>query len=282
MEKYKVIIDSTVYLSKDIIKENDLDVASLNVIEGENSYREVEVSVQFIFDEQDKGKSWTTSQPSPGEFLELYEKALADGYEKIFVSGLSKDISGTYQSANLAKNMLDDSEKVYIFDTQLCAFGTEMIALELIRLRNAGEEFEVIIEKINNLIKNSGQMFTVENLFSLVKGGRLSAAKAAIGTVLRVKPIIKVVEGQLKLVNSERTYKKLHRYIINEVKTSSEGYKRLHVYITSQFSPDSTAAMKAEIVATFPDAEISETAYLGPVFSVHIGKKGYGISWCWE
>ena len=282
MERYKIIIDSTVYLSNDLIKENDIDVASLNVIEGDNSYREVEVSVQFIFDEQDKGKSWTTSQPAPGEFLELYEKALAEGYEKIFVSGLSKNISGTYQSANLAKNMLDDSDKVHIFDTQLCAFGTEMIALELIRLRNAGEEFEAIVKKTEDLIKNSGQMFTVENLFSLVKGGRLSAARAAIGTVLRVKPIIKVIEGQLKLVHSERTYKKLHKYIINEVKTSSEGYKRLHVYITSQFSPDSVAAIKAEISNNFPDAEITETAYLGPVFSIHVGRKGYGISWCWE
>jgi len=198
------------------------------------------------------------------------------------VSGLSKDISGTYQSANLAKNMLDDSEKVYIFDTQLCAYGTEMIALELIRLRNSGKEFDYIIKKMNNLIKNSGQMFTVENLFSLVKGGRLSATRAAIGTVLRVKPIIKVVEGQLKLVHSERTYKKLHRYIINEVKTKSKGYKRLHVYITSQFSPESGQAMKEEILLHFPDAEITETAYLGPVFSIHVGRKGYGISWCWE
>jgi len=282
MKKYKIIIDSTVYISKDIIKENDIDVASLNVIEGDNSYREVDVNVQFIFDEQDKGKSWTTSQPAPGEFLELYEKALADGYEKIFVSGLSKDISGTYQSANLAKNMLEDSDKVHIFDTQLCAYGTEMIALELIRLRNAGEDFETIIEKMENLIKNSGQMFTVENLFSLVKGGRLSATRAAIGTVLRVKPIIKVIEGQLKLVHSERTYKKLHKYIINDVKTSSEGYKRLHVYIVSQFSQDSADAIRDEILANFPDAEITQTSYLGPVFSVHVGRKGYGISWCWE
>lgn len=270
------------YIDQKLIEENDIDVASLNVIEGDNSYREVDVNVQFIFDEQDKGKSWTTSQPAPGEFLELYEKALKDGYEKIFVSGLSKDISGTYQSANLAKNMLDDSSKVYIFDTQLCAYGTEMIALELIRLRNSGESFDAIIEKMNNLIKHSGQMFTVENLFSLVKGGRLSAARAAIGTVLRVKPVIKVIDGQLKLVHSERTYKKLHKYIINEVQKSSVGYKRLHVYITNQFSPDSGEAMKAEVLEHFPDAEITYTGYLGPVFSIHVGRKGYGISWCWE
>lgn len=282
MHKYKIIFDSTVYLKEKMIKENDISVASLNVIEGDNSYRELEVDVQFIFDEQDKGKSWTTSQPAPGEYLNLYNQALEQGYEKILVSGLSKDISGTYQSALLAKNMLDDPDKVYIFDTQLCAYGTEMIGLELIRLRNSGEEFDVIIEKLNNLIKNSGQIFTVENLFSLVKGGRLSAAKAMIGTVLRVKPIIKVIDGKLQLVHSERTYKKLHRFIVNEVKTTTEGYKRLHVYITSQNSPDSSEALKQVILENFPDAEITSTAYLGPVFSIHVGRKGYGISWCYE
>lgn len=282
MHKYKIIFDSTVYLDEELIKENDIDVASLNVIEGDNSYREVDVEVQFIFDEQDKGKQWTTSQPAPGEFLDLYEKALADGYEKIFVSGLSKNISGTFQSATLAKNMLDDPDRVYIFDTHLAAYGTAMLGLELINLRNSGAEFEEVIEKMNNLIQNAGQIFTVENLFSLVKGGRLSAARAAIGTVLRVKPIIKIVDGALKLVHSERTYKKLHRYIINEVKKSAVDYKRLHVYITNQFSPDSGEAMRRDVLEAFPDAEITFTNYLGPVFSIHVGRKGYGISWCWE
>ena len=282
MKKYKIIIDSTVYLDEKVIKENDIDVASLNVIEGENTYREVEVSVQFIFDEQDKGKHWTTSQPAPGEFLDLYEKALADGYEKIFVSGLSKNISGTYQSATLAKNMLDNPDLVYIFDTQLAAYGTAMIALELIRLRNSDTYFEDIINQMNNLINNAGQMFTVENLFSLVKGGRLSAARAAIGTVLRVKPIIKIVDGALKLVHSERTYKKLHKYILDEVKKTAVNYKRLHIYITNQFSPDSGEQMRKDVLEVFPDAEITFTNYLGPVFSIHVGRKGYGISWCWE
>ena len=54
------------------------------------------------------------------------------------------------------------------------------------------------------------------------------------------------------------------------------------LYITSQFSPDSVAAIKTEIIQAFPDAEITETAYLGPVFSIHVGRKGYGISWCYE
>lgn len=282
-KKFKIVFDSTVYVDDQVIKENNIGVASLNVIEGDNSYRELETTPQFIFDEQDKGKHWTTSQPAPGEFLQIYQDAFAEGYEKIFYCGLSSNISGTYQSANLAKNMLDNPEDVYVFDTYLAAYGTAMMGLELIKLVDSGLEFEEIIEKFNNLIKNSGQMFTVENLFSLVKGGRLSAARAAIGTVLRVKPIIKIVDGALKLVHSERTYKKLHRYILNTVKESTkDGYRRLHIYITNQNSPESGENMRKDVLAMFPDAEVTFTNYLGPVFSIHVGRKGYGISWCFE
>jgi len=282
MGKFKIVIDSTVYLSESIVKANNISVASLNVIEGDNSYRENEVSVQFIFDEQAKGKSWTTSQPAPGEYLEIYQNAFKEGYEKVFVCGLSKDISGTYQSSNLAKNMLDDPSLVNIFDTQLCAFGTEMIVLKLIDLVDSGVEFNDIVDQINKLIKNSNQMFTVENLFSLVKGGRLSVTKAAIGTVLRVKPVIRVNNGKLQLVNSERTYKKVHKYILDILEETTIGHDKLIVYITSQFSPDSANQLKTDLLERFPNAEITYTEYLGPVFSIHIGKKGYGISWTYE
>lgn len=282
MGKIKIIFDSTVYIDGEVLKKHNVGVASLNVIEGDNSYKESEVEVPFIFSEQDKGKSWTTSQPAPGEFLNLYEDALKEGYDKIFVLGLSRNISGTYQSALLAKNMLKNPESVYLFDTMLCAYGTEMIGVELLELVNNKLPEEEIISRINTLIANSQQMFTVENLFALVKGGRLTLAKAAIGTVLRLKPVIRVVDGKLKNVHSERTYKKLHRYFINEMKKTTEGHKKLYVYITSHFSDDSSEAVKALIETEFPNAKITYTKYLGPVFSIHVGRKGYGISWCYE
>ena len=282
MAKHKIIFDSTVYINKETLEKNNVGVASLNVLEGLNSYKEVDVTPQFIFDEQDKGKSWKTSQPSPGEFLSLYEEAISEGYDKIFVLTLSKNISGTYQSANLAKNMLDDPNMVYIFDTMLCAYGTEMLGIELIELVNNNEPTERIIKKMDLLCKNGDQMFTVENLFSLVKGGRLTRTKAAIGTVLRLKPVIRVIDGKLKQVHNERTYKKLHRYFINEMKKTTEGYKKLYVYITNQFSPDSGEMIREQIQTEFPDAKITFTSYLGPVFSIHVGRKGYGISWTFE
>ena len=157
MKKYALVIDSTVYLTKKQVEDNDLIVVSLNVVEGDVSKREVDVDNDYIFDRQAEGASFTTSQPSPGEFLENYEALISKGYEKVFVVCLSKNISGTYQSANLAKNMLDDSDKVYIFDTMLAAFGTEMIAEQVIKMINNDNTSDEIIKKIDNIISTSAR-----------------------------------------------------------------------------------------------------------------------------
>ena len=279
MKKHAIVIDSTVYLTEKQIKDNNLIVVSLNVVEGDVSKREVDVDNDYIFNRQAQGASFTTSQPSPGEFLETYEELINKGYEKVFVVCLSKNISGTFQSANLAKNMLDDSDKVYIFDTMLAAFGTEMIAEQVIKMVNDGNTSKEIITRIDNIIKTSGQMFTVENLFSLVKGGRISGASAAIGTVLRIKPIIKIINGKLEVVHKERTYKKVHNYMVENILKDSEGLKKITFRITSHNSLESAEQLKQVITDKFPDMEVVFTNYLGPVFSIHVGKKGYGTSW---
>jgi DegV family protein with EDD domain len=279
MKKYAIIFDSTVYLSQEVLDDNDVSVISLNVVDGVKSYRELDVDNQFIWDMQDKGTSWTTSQPAPGDFLEEYKKLIEKGYEKIFCVLLSKNISGTFQSATLAKNMLDNPEKVHIFDTMLAAYATAMIGLELIDMINDDKTAEEIIERITRIIGTSGQMFSVENLFSLVKGGRLSVTKAAIGTVLRLKPIVVLIDGKLELVKSERTYKKIHNYYVDSVKKSLEGRKTTTFYVMSQNSTQSATMAKEFLLENFPGSKLIYREGLGPVFSIHVGKKGYGISW---
>ena len=274
-----MIIDSTVYLEQDYIKKNDIDLVSLNVINKDESYKETEIDVDFIFEKQKQGAHFTTSQPSPGEFLESYERMQKKGYEEIFLVILSKNLSGTYQSAILAQSMFDYPEKIHVFDTSLAAYGTEMIALEVMQRINEGKSKDVIWKEVNEIIDHSGQMFTVENLFSLTKGGRLSAAQAMIGTVLRIKPIIRVVDGKLKLDGKERTYKKVHQYLVKSVKETLDNRKILHFYLTNTHSKDGAKELRKDLEEAFPNATFHMTDYLGPVFSIHIGKKGYGIAW---
>jgi DegV family protein with EDD domain len=279
MGKFAMVIDSTVYLNEEIITENNIRVASLNVIDGLDSYKEVDINNEFIWSKQDKGAHWKTSQPSPGEFLDVFEKLIAEGYEKIFCVLLSKNISGTYQSALLAKKMLDNPKVVHLFDTMLCAYGTEMIAVELIDMLKDNKKEEEIIERITKIIGASTQMFTVQNLFSLVKGGRLSVARATIGTVLRIKPVIKVIDGKLQLVRSERTYKKIHKYFTDHIDEDLKMHDRITFYITSQHSLENATNVKELLESKYPGCKVTFTEYLGPVFSIHVGKKGYGISW---
>lgn len=279
MGKYAIVIDSTVFLSKDIIEKNNIKVASLNVLDGLKSYKELEVDENFIWDMQDKGAHWKTSQPAPGEFLDIFEELISQGYEKIFTLLLSRTISGTHQSALLAKSMLDKPDKVHVFDSLLCAYGVELIAVELIEMVNNGWDEKDIIERTERIISTSGQLFTVENLFSLVKGGRLSSARAAIGTVLRIKPIIKVIGGKLELVKSERTHKKIHNYWLNDIKKSLGDRKKLTFYITSQYSKESATEVKDFLLGYFPGSKVTFTEALSPVFCIHVGKKGYGIAY---
>lgn len=282
MEKYAIVIDSTVYLTKEMIEQYNISVVPLNVIDGLDTYSETSIDNEFIWKRQDQGTRWKTSQPSPGDFLETFKRLRSEGTEDIFCVLLSKNISGTYQSALLAKNMMDNPERIHLFDTMLCAYGTEMIAIELLDMYDQHKTTEEILKRINHIISTSHQMFTVENLFSLTKGGRLSVAKAAIGTVLRVKPVVEVIDGKLELVKSERTFKKIHNYFIESIRKSLKGQTSVTFYVTSQNSFESANTIKEELLEAFPGSKLTFTEYLGPVFSIHIGKKGYGISWFTE
>lgn len=279
MKKYGIVTDSTVYLTEKQRKDNNIGLASLNVVESTNSHREVDVDNDFIFAKQAKGVKFTTSQPSPGEFLDLYEDKFKEGYEKVFVVVLSSNISGTFQSAELARNMLDDPSKVYIFDTKLAAFGSEMIAVELIDMIHEDKSAEEIIERLDRILTTSNQMFTVENLFSLARGGRISVTSAALGTVLKMKPIIKIIKGKLELINKERTYAKVHRFILKNIREDIGELKKVTFRITNTHSLESAEKLREVIISNFPDSKITFTSYLGPVFSIHVGYKGYGLSW---
>lgn len=284
MEKIAFVIDSTVYLPQEIIKENDIKVVSLNVIDGEETLKELDVDNDFVFKRQNENARLTTSQPSPAEFLETYQQCFEEGYTKVLALVLSKAISGTYQSAILAKSMLDKPEDVHVLDTSMAAYGNELIALEVIELIRNAKPLKEIIKRAEAIIDNTYLYFTVENLFSLQKGGRLSKVQAVIGTVLKVKPVIKMIEGKLKLTHKERTFKKLYPYFIEQVQQdpNMSEKKTLHVRLIERNSLENLNELKSLLESTFKNIVITTTDYIGPVFSIHVGNKGFGLAWYFE
>lgn len=275
-----IIVDSTVYLSEEVLKEHDIDVVSLNVLEGENEYKEVDITPDFVFKQQEAGKKLTTAQPSPESFKEAFEKKFKQGYKKVLAIVISKGISGTYQSALLGRDATDHTSDIHVFDTNNAGFGNELLALKLIELVNNKNSYEDIIKDMNQVIDNAGLFFTVENLFSLQRGGRLSRTQAFLGTVLRIRPIIRLNdEGKLKLVHKERTQKKMLTYIIKRIQEDIGDKKKVFVRLVHQRSEESQKQMKQLLEDVFKDVEITVNNYIGPVFSIHIGKKGFGVTW---
>lgn len=280
MKKYGLVADSCTYLSKEDIKRLNLHQASLNIIEGDHSVKELDVDVSYVRNTLNAGKKLTTSQPSPGEFLAIYEQCLEEGYEKIFVLTLSEPLSGTYQSAKLARTMLEDPTKVHLFNSKMAAFGNEMLFLILDELIQEGKSYEEIVKTIDELMASSELLISVGNLMSMFRSGRLSRTKAAIGTVMRVKPVIKMVDGKLDLYKSFRANKKVIEEMVHVLDETTVGYKKLYIRIQSHNMDDITTNLMKAVKDAYPDAVVTYNNYLGPVFNIHVGEKGYGIGWC--
>lgn len=282
MAKYGIVLDSTIYMPKEVIKEKNIQVVSLNVtIEKGDTFKETDITREFVIKKRSEGARFQTSAPGPGLYHETYEKVL-ETYDHVFVQTMSKELSGSYQSSIVGRNMLDDPSKVTVFDTNQSAYGNEMLVYELIDMIETNKTVEQITNRMNKLIKQSKLMFTCENLFSLVAGGRLSTAKAMIGTILRMKPIIEMIDGKLILIKAERTYKKVFSIIEQKINETTKGFKDITFYITSTNSPKSGDSLKAFIESTYPNSKIRYTDLLGPVLSVHVGDKGFGVSWFYE
>ena len=281
--KYAIVTDSTTYFTEEQFKEFDIKRASLNIVEGENTVRELDVENSYVYEQFDQGKRLTTSQPSPGEYLQIYEELLEQGYEKIFVLVISEKLSGTYQSAKIAINMLDEPNKVHLFESIMAAYGNEMLLLKLVELTNKNEEVDVIVETMNKYIETSGLIMTSEDLISLIRSGRLSKTKALIGRALRIKPVIKMENGKLELLTSARTRQKALANVLDFVKGEIKpGYKKLFIRICSHNSLEFASKLKEELKNLYHNAEITFSEYIGPVFNVHVGPKGFGVSWMTE
>lgn len=280
--KYGIVIDSTVYLEKEILEKYDIRQASINIIDKEESFKETEVDNEFVLSRLADGSKLTTSQPAPGEFLHIYEEMLEEGYEKIFVITLSKPLSGTYQSALLAKKMLDNPEAIVLFESKMAAFGNAMLVLELTEMIDALEPVDSITKRMNQLLHSSELIFTIENLFHIARSGRLSKAKALVGSVLRVKPLIQMIEGKLDMYHTERTHKKVVKEIVQKMKESTKSASKIYVRILSHSSLNQARLLEEEIRAAFDNIKLTFTEYLGPVFNLHLGTNGYGVSWCYE
>ena len=271
MRKIKIITDSTSYISREFVEREEITVVPLNYIFDNVSYKEGFKGEydDFFIKLADSKLFPTTSQPSTGEFCKAFEEALND-YDEIIAIVLSSKISGTYNSAMLAKNILED-KKITIIDSESAASNLRFMVEDALNMAKAGKSSEEIVEFIEDKKKKMKICLTTGTLEYLSRGGRLSSIESTIGNMLSIKPIIELKSGELQLIEKVRGNNKAVSTLINKIPDSVQ-----KIAICQILNMDEALNLKKTLEAKYPNAEITIDD-LGPVIGAHLGPKMLGV-----
>jgi len=223
-----IITDSTSDLTPALIGDLSVNIIPLKIkFDGDKYYKDgVDISkTDFWHKIITEGVIPKTSQPSPAEFKNLYQRLLKRGYKKIITILISSKLSGTQQAAKVARGMLPEEKDIAIVDSKNVWLGSGHLVLEAAKMAKAGESFETIIENIEEM-RNKGKIyFVVDELKYLEKGGRIGKASAKIGGVLNIKPILKVEDGEIhsekKAIGDKGAMKYMEKLLKQEAKNGS-------------------------------------------------------------
>lgn len=231
MGQIKIVTDSTADLTPALIKEFNINVIPLKVLIGDNVYREgVDITPSKFYELlAQSDKLPTTSQPSPGEFIELYQDLTADGSSVISIH-ISGQMSGTVQTANLAKNTLNDRD-ITVVDSRVVCMALGLVVLAAARAAREGQSKEQILAKIQEVAGKVQTYFVVDTLEYLAKGGRIGKAAALVGTVLNIKPILTIDDGMIAPYEKVRGKNKALDRILELGKEFSQQHKKMHCAI---------------------------------------------------
>lgn len=271
MTKIKIITDSTAYIRKEYIDKENIEIVPLNYVFGDESGKEgFPGEFDEFFKKLETTKLFpTTSQPAAGEFLDVFNKSLEDNDEIIAIL-LSSKISGTYNSAVLAKSMLED-KKITIIDSQTAASNLRFLVEDAIEMVKEGKTSKAIEEHINSKKMNMHVYLTTETLEYLSRGGRLSSIQSTIGNLLSIKPIIELQKGELNLLEKLRGKNKAIKAIIDKVPGNVQ-----RIGICNILNIEDAEKLQNSLKEKFPNATISIDE-LGPVVGSHLGPKTIGI-----
>ncbi|MDI9413725.1 MAG: DegV family protein [Bacillota bacterium] len=274
MGRIHVVTDSASDLPLEIRKELDISVVPLTVQFGDDIFRDGEsISTGEFYNKLKVEKIMpSTCQPSPADFVKVYEEIAKPG-DTIISIHLSSKMSGTYQSAVLASTMLDSGITVKTIDTKTASLGTGLITLEAAKAVQAQETVEDILEVVQHAIDFMQVYFVVDTLEYLQKNGRIGMASALVGTLLNIKPILTVDNGMVAPFEKSRGKNNALRRLLElgEVLVRRYPEQRFRVGISNSESQEEAERLSRSLQEVLPvDGDIL-ISQMGPTIGVHTG-----------
>jgi DegV family protein with EDD domain len=272
--KVGLVVDSTFGLDQKFIKENQISVVPLKVIIDDKEYIDGEINPDLVVAALREGKHVKTSQPAPELFIKAYEEQLKT-FSSVICLTISKTLSGTVNSATLGQTILDN-KNIYVVDTETTINGGQYLSEKMIEFLNEGHQATEALTYLEELKDKGSLVFTIDNLQTLVKNGRIGKISAMIGNVLKIKPILRFRKGVLDLEHKVRSFKNVMLYLTDEVKKMLN-YGNVVVYIAYVDRSVEAKELEHEIFQLGDHVTTKITGVISPVVSAHVGLGGLGI-----
>ena len=279
--KVAVVMDSTANLSPDMLAEYDIETIPLNLIWGGKSYRDgVDITTADFYQRLASSSDLpTTSQPSIGDFFELYQK-VAETADSIVCITLSSDLSGTYASATGAAEMME-GVPIEVIDSRSVSVGHGYITLAAARAVQAGASLEEAARAARDLIPGVNVYFAVDTLEYLHRGGRIGGASWLIGSALSIKPVLQIDEGKIDDLARVRTKKKALSYLVDLAVEKYGGQKNIHLAVVDAVAPKEARLLGKELQERLNPVEMIYSE-LSPVVGTHAGPGTVGFGGYYE
>jgi DegV family protein with EDD domain len=278
-ENTAIVLDSTADFPEAPQRFPNFRVVPLYVRFGDESFKDyVEITPERFYERLASAPELpTTSQPTPGDFAAVYDE-LAPSYERIISLQISSTLSGTFASAEAASAVAGDG-KVRVIDSRTVSAALAMIALGVQRRLEEGTTDEEVDAYVDRYRREHRLLFTVNTLEYLAKGGRIGRAAALAGSLLNVKPILTIRDGEVVPLKKVRgNHKAFAEFRELFVATSSDS-KQLNVAIAHAAAPERMEALRELVEHERPHAQIEIATTLGAVVGTHAGPGTVGFFW---
>ncbi len=279
MPRVAIVTDRTADFPPGLAEEAGITVVPLTVAIGDTVYRDG-IDLDAIRFMQLLGQSErlpVTSQPSPEAFASAYRR-LAATHDAIISIHIAARLSGTTQSAMLAAREVDGEIPVTVLDSGTVSMGLGMLALTAARMAAGGADVATIREVLMREAAATDIVFVVESLESLRRGGRIGRAQQLVGTVLDLKPILRLTGGEISPLARTRTRRRAIRTMVDHVREAG-AMRRLCVAYTGP--RDDAEAILRDFELLVPRDRMYITT-LGPVVATHAGPGVVGVIFQWE
>jgi DegV family protein with EDD domain len=268
-----LIVDSTAYITKKEASDLNIRIAPVTYYVKGQIYHEIysDCNGDFINLLNANRNYCKTSQTNVATFLSAFEEEIRKGNQVLCLT-LSSRLSGTYSSASIAARELKNPN-IIVVDSLLTAGGLFLLAKEAVKMINSGLALQEMVPRLENARNEIKISFTVDDIMPLRRSGRLGLVRQSVGTILNIKPILKLVEGSIIYDGTARGKSEQIKILSEKIPPTAE------TAIVHYISDYNTAQKLAEHIKTnMPFVNVS-LRLLGPVLGVHLGVGVVGVVW---